>query len=61
MLTFLLLVLIAADWRMGVKRSAFWVVTIVLSVMHLGYWTFAKTDGWLAFCQWFADLRSLGS
>ena len=54
----LLLLLIAADWRMGVKRSAYWVVTIVLSVMHLGYWTFAKTDGWLAFCQWFADLLS---
>jgi len=60
-LTFLLLVLIAADWRMGVKRSPFWVVTILISVMHLGYWTFAKTDGWLVFCQWFADLPSLGS
>ncbi len=60
-LSLLLLVLIAADWRMGVKRSAYWVVTIVLSIMHLGYWTFAKTDGWLAFCQWFADLPSRAS
>jgi hypothetical protein len=51
-----LLVLIAIDWCMGVKRSAYWVVTIVLSVMHLGYWTYAKTDGWLTYCQWFADL-----
>ena len=58
LLTLLLLVLIAADWRMGVKRSAFWVVTIMISVMHLGYWTFAKTDGWHAFCQWYADLPS---
>ena len=55
-LSLLLLVLIAVDWRKGMKRSAFWVVTTVLSVMHLGYWTFAKTDGWLAFCQWYADL-----
>ncbi len=60
-LSLLLLVLIAMDWRMGVKRSAFWVVTIVLSVGHIGYWTFAKTDGWLAFCQGYADLPSLGS
>lgn len=57
-LSLLLLVLIAADWRMGVKRSAFWVVTILISVMHLGYWTFAKTEGYLSFCQWFADLPS---
>ena len=60
-LSLLLLVLIAMDWRRGVKRSPFWVVTLVLGVMHLGYWTFAKTDGWLAFCQWYADLPSLGS
>ena len=60
-LTGLLLVLIAADWRIGVKRSPYWVVTIVLSVMHLGYWTFAKTEGWLAFCQWYADLPLRGS
>ena len=60
-LSLLLLVLITADWRRGVKWSAFWIVTIVLSVMHIGYWTFAKTDGWLAFCQWYADLPSLVS
>ncbi|MCH7838752.1 MAG: hypothetical protein IID38_00740 [Planctomycetes bacterium] len=58
LLTLLLLVLIAADWRMGVKRSAFWVVTILISVMHIGYWTFGKTDGWHTFCQWYADLPS---
>lgn len=56
LLTLLLLALIAMDWRRGMKRSPFWVVTILISVMHLGYWTFAKTDGWLTFCQWFADL-----
>ena len=54
--TAILLLLIAADWRRGVKRSAFWVVTILLGVMHLGFWTFARTEGWLTFCQWYADL-----
>ncbi len=57
----LLLVLIVADWRKGVKRSAYWVVTIIQGVAHLGYWTFAKTDGWFAFCQWFTDLPLPGS
>jgi len=56
LLTLPLLALIAMDWRAGIKRSPFWVVTILISVMHLGYWTFAKTDGWLEFCQWYEDL-----
>ena len=56
LLTLLLLALIAMDWRKGIKRSPFWVVTILIGIMHIGYWTFAKTDGWLAFCQWFTDL-----
>jgi hypothetical protein len=60
-LSLLLLILIAADWRMGLKRSPYWVVLIALSVMHLGYWTFARTDGWFAFCQWYADLPLRGS
>ena len=55
-LTLLLLALIAADWRMGIKRSPFWVVTILISVMHLGLWTLAKTDSCLTFIQWYADL-----
>ena len=50
LLTLLLLALIAMDWRIGMKRSPFWVVTILISLMHLGFWTFAKTDGWLTFC-----------
>ena len=60
-ITLVSLVLIAADWRMGLKRSPYWIVTIVLSVMHLGYWTFAKTGGWHSFCQWYADLPLRGS
>ncbi len=54
----LLIVLIARDWRLGMRRSPFWVVTVLLSGMHLGFWTFAKTDGWLRFCQSYADLPS---
>jgi len=60
-ISLLLLILIAADWRIGLKRSPYWVVTIVLSVIHLGYWTFAKTEGWYSFCQWYADLPLPGS
>lgn len=60
-LSILSLILIAADWRMGLKRSPYWVVLIVLSVMHVGYWTFARTEGWFAFCQWYADLPWPGS
>lgn len=55
-ITLPLLALIALDWRRGMKRSPYWVVTLILVVMHFGYWTFAKTDGWFTFCQWYADL-----
>jgi hypothetical protein len=57
-LSLLLLILIAADWRRGVRRSPFWVVTILIGLMHVAYWTFTKTEAWLAFYQWFADLPS---
>jgi hypothetical protein len=55
-LALLLFILIAVDWQKGVKRSPYWVVTIVQGVAHLGYWTFARTEGYFAFCQWFAEL-----
>jgi hypothetical protein len=58
LLTLPLLVLIAVDWRMGIKRSPYWVVTILLALMHLGFPTIATTDAWLALCQWYADLPS---
>lgn len=54
-LILLLLGLIAADWQKGMKKSPFWVVTIVIGLMHVGYWTFSATEGWRAFCQWYAD------
>lgn len=52
----LLLGLIALDWRRGVRRSPYWVVTVMLASMHLGYWTIAGTETWLGFCRWFAGL-----
>lgn len=55
-LTLLLLALIVMDWRRGMKRSPFWVVTILIGIMYLGYWTYGKTEAWLAFIQWFSDL-----
>lgn len=55
-LTLPLLLLIALDWRAGLRRSPFWVVTIAIGIMHLGYFTFTKSDGWFAFVQWYAAL-----
>ena len=54
----LLLVLIALDWRRGMKCSPFWVVTVLIGVMTLGFWTFASGDAWMAFCRWFAGMPS---
>jgi hypothetical protein len=51
-----LAMLIAMDWRKGIRLSAFWVVTVILGIAHLGYWTFANADGWLGFCAWYANL-----
>ena len=58
LLSGLLLVLIALDWRRGMKCSPFWVVTVLIGVMTLGFWTFASGDAWMAFCRWFAGMPS---
>lgn len=55
-LTLPLLALIALDYRAGLKRSPYWVVTIVIGIMHVGYFTFTKSDGWFAFVRWYAAL-----
>jgi hypothetical protein len=60
-ISLLLFILIAADWRNGIRRSPYWVVTIFVTAMNVGYWTFTKTDGWLAFCQWYGALPLRGS
>jgi hypothetical protein len=57
-LILLLLGLIALDWRRGMRRSPYWVVTLALAFLHLGYFTFARSEGWLSFCRWFAALGS---
>ncbi|RMH16691.1 MAG: hypothetical protein D6696_17640 [Acidobacteria bacterium] len=55
--TLLLAAFIAMDWRKGIRRSPFWVVTGVLGMMHVGYWTYGTTAAWFAFVRWFAGLR----
>jgi hypothetical protein len=55
-LVLMLLALIANDWRMGIRRSPFWLVTITTVVMHIGFFTFTKAEWWMSFVQWFADL-----
>jgi hypothetical protein len=60
-LTLPLLALIAMDWRMGIKRSPFWVVTVLIGIMHIGYWTYGRTAGWVTFVEWFAALPLRGS
>ncbi len=57
-LTLPLLALITMDWRARLTRSPYWVVTLVIGVMHVGYFTFTKTEEWYAFVEWFAALPS---
>jgi len=56
-LVLILLGLIAMDWRLGIKRSPFWLVTGTTVVIHVGFFTFTKTGWWMALVQCFADLR----
>jgi len=51
-----LLGLIAMDWRRGIKCSPFWLVTVTTVLIHLGFFTFAKSDWWTAGVLWFAGL-----
>ena len=55
-LVLMLLALIANDWRLGIKRSPFWLVTITTLIMHIGFFTFSWTDWWMAFVRWYANL-----
>lgn len=55
-LVLMLLALIANDWRLGIKRSPFWLVTVTTVIIHVGFFTFTKTDWWMSVLQWFADL-----
>jgi hypothetical protein len=47
-----LLGLIAMDWRLGIRRSPFWLVTTTTLITYIGYFTFAKSDWWMSFVLW---------
>ncbi|MHC5115241.1 MAG: hypothetical protein ACYTGP_12525 [Planctomycetota bacterium] len=51
-----LLGLICMDWRLGIRRSPFWLVTVTTAIIHVGLFTFTKTDWWMSLVQWFAGL-----
>ena len=54
-LPLILLVLIAADWRMGERRR--WAYPLLLAATVISQVTFpllASTEWWVAFCRWFA-------
>jgi hypothetical protein len=55
-LLLMLLALIASDWRLGIKRSPFWLVTITTLIIHIGFFTFTRTVWWMSLVQRFADL-----
>ena len=51
-----LLGLIAMDWRRGIKCSPFWLVTVTTLFIHIGFFTFTKSEWWMALVLWFAGL-----
>jgi hypothetical protein len=53
-LVLMLLGLIAVDWRLGIRRSPFWLVTITTLITYIGFFTFAKSDWWMSFVLWSA-------
>ena len=57
-LLLMLLALIANDWRLGIGRSPFWLVAITTLIMHIGFFTFTKTDWWMSFVLWYAGVPS---
>ena len=56
LLLMMLLGLIAMDWRLGIRWSPFWLVTVTTLIIHVGFFTFTMTDWWMALVKWFADL-----
>lgn len=58
LMTILLLVLIFFDWKNGIKKSAYWVVTILISLMHISYWRFTDNQFYLSFCDRYRNLPS---
>jgi hypothetical protein len=57
-LLLMLLALIANDWRLGIRRSPFWFVAITTLTVHIGFFTFTKTDWWMSIVLWYAGVPS---
>jgi hypothetical protein len=57
-LLLMLLGLIANDWRLGIGQSPFWFVAITTLIVHIGFFTFTKTDWWMSFVLWYAGVPS---
>jgi hypothetical protein len=55
-LVLMLVALIGNDWRIGIRRSPFWLVTITTVIMTIGFFTFTKSDWWMSFVQWYAGI-----
>jgi hypothetical protein len=47
-LLLMLLGLVADDWRLGIRHSPYWLVTATTVIIHLGFFTFTKSDWWMS-------------
>ena len=56
LLAVVLLGLVVADWRSGIRRSPFWLVIASTLFIHIGFFTLAKSTGWTSFVEWFGRL-----
>jgi hypothetical protein len=45
---------LAHDWRRGLRRSPYWVITSLLAVEYLFYRGVAPTESWIRDCNWLA-------
>ena len=57
-ITLLLLILIISDWKKGIKKSVYWVVTILIALMNISFWRFTNNQFYLSFCEWYRKLPS---
>lgn len=46
--------LLANDWRLGVRRSPFWVITVLIGVQYFCYRVVAPMEVWIDYCNWLA-------
>ncbi len=55
-MSIMLIILITLDWKKGIKISPYWIVTVLISLVHISYWTITKNSLYLNFCEWFSNL-----